>query len=131
MANLFTAGVSAGSAANFNRLLYAGGSKTGMKCIGGRVRYNGSAMEIHASTESVEIVSGNLAGPTSGVVTLTVSGFTVAPMVLATPTIAGGLLPFAVATAAGTVQIRWYDFAGALVTTATTNMDCNIFIWGS
>jgi hypothetical protein len=131
MSNLFTASVSACSAANFNRLLYLGGSKTGVKIIGARIRYNGSAIEVHSSTDSIEIVTGNLSGPTTGVVTLTVSGFTTIPLPLAGPNIAGGYIPFAVATAASTIQIRWYDFAGALVTSAGTNMDCNLIVIGS
>ena len=128
MPNLFTS-VSAGSSANFNRLLYAGGSKTGVKVVYARVRYNGTTWEVHSSTDSAELVSGNLSF-SSGVLTVTLSGYTVTPLAHGTPTIAGGLLPFAVGTAASTVQVRWYDFAGALQTSASTNHDANLTIRG-
>ena len=103
-----------------------------LKFVSGRVRYTGTVWLVDASTQSLELVSDNVAFSTDHI-NITLSGFTRAPEVQVTPvkTASGVLIPAALATSADQVQIFWYDFAGVLQTSQGIMMDAYLRILGS
>lgn len=126
---IFTARVTPLSAGNLNRFLALGGSKVETKLVYARVRYTGSVFEVAPATDSAEIVSGHLSFVT-GVLSVTLSGYTVAPVALLSPTVATAYRPKAVATSASLVEVRWYNDSNVLVTAADTAMDAYVVILG-
>ena len=103
-----------------------------LKLVCGRIRYTGSVWEVQAATQSLELVSANVVFSTDHI-NITLSGFTRAPEVQATPVFTAGgiLLPVALAPSASQVQIYWYDFAEVLQTVQGTKMDAYVRILGS
>lgn len=121
----------AGNAATFTRLVHSG-NKAAVKDIYARVRYTGSAWEVHSGTDSNEIVSGNLAWSTNKL-TIALTGYTVPPVVLCTQNPAA-TVPYVLqagATSSSNVDVEFWDTAGAQVTTQATSMDFQLIVKGS
>lgn len=107
-----------------------GGNKSTSKIIWARCRYNGAAWEVHSSTDSNEIISGNLAWSTN-LVNVTLSGFTAAPCPVVCGVGTTGYGVTAEATSATNIAVRFFNRAtGAQVTTEDTSMDFMIHIVG-
>lgn len=115
----------------FNRLIFPGVTKSRPKILWARVRYTGSAWEVVSTVDSAQLVSGNLAWSTDHV-NITLSGFTAIPLVLVTPTYVAAVarLPHGIGISSVQAQLWFYDYAGALVSTQATTMDCNLCILG-
>jgi len=109
-------------------------AKLDIKKIYGRVRYTGAIWEVMSTTDSSQLVSGNLAWSVNKLL-VTVSGYTVATEVQCTQ--ATVIKPYhiqAKATSAGTIEVQFFDLtvAGApLVIVQDTNMDINLEIMGA
>lgn len=119
-------------ASDLNKYLAAGGGKITCKVVWVRVRYNGSAWEVHSTTDSVEIVSGNVSYSTDHI-NITISGFTVAPVVMVSPALVNtdaAYWPKALATSATQLQVAFYNDAGVRQTAQSTNMDCYLIALG-
>lgn len=117
--------------ATFGRFAHTG-SKTGVKVIFARIRYTGSAWEVHATTDSNEIVSANCVWSTNKL-TVAISGFTIAPSVVATQN-PGATTPYLIqagATSASNIDIEFWDLASVQVTTQANSMDFQIHVEGS
>ncbi len=121
----------AGKAATFQRLPHCG-NKTTVKILFARVRYTGSAWEVHSGTDSNEVVSGNLAWSTNKL-TIALSGYTVPPVVIATQNQAA-TVPYVLqagATSSSNIDVEFWDTAAAQVTTQATSMDFQLLVIGS
>lgn len=115
----------------FNRLIFPGVAKSKPKVLWARIRYNGSAWEVVSTADSAQLVSANLAWSTDHV-NIALSGFTAIPIVLISPTYVAAVarLPHGIGISTAQAQVWFYDYAGALVTTQATTMDCAILILG-
>jgi hypothetical protein len=115
----------------FNRLIFPGATKSKPKILWARIRYTGSAWEVLSTTDSAQLVSGNLAWSTDHV-NIALSGFTAIPLVIVSPTYVASVarIPHGIGISTAQAQVWFYDYAGALVTTQATTMDCNLFILG-
>ena len=109
----------------------AGANKTKVKILYARIRYNGSAWEVHSGTDSAGIVSGNLAWSTNHVV-ITLSGYSTVVPAFATPVYnsAVSLIPQVFPSSASALHIYFIDYAGAIVSTQATTMDCTLLALG-
>jgi hypothetical protein len=109
----------------------AGANKSGVKICYARIRYTGSVWEVSSGTDSAGIVSGNIAWSTDHI-NITLSGYTATPAVLATPVYTAGIsrLPHGLGVSATQGQVWFVDYAGVLVTTQATTMDCYVRIEG-
>ena len=117
-------------AATCNKYIAAGGDKVQVKTNYARIRYNGTAWEVHGTTDSSEIVSGDLAWSTDHV-NVTLTGYTVIPCALPGARLADtNLWPKAEATSTTQVQVAFYNDAGTRVTVQATTMDTYLFIIG-
>ena len=117
-------------AATCNKYVAAGGGKTTVKTVYARIRYNGTAWEVHATTDNAEIVSGNIAFSVN-LINVTISGFTVAPVAIVAPMLADVTLwPKVLAVSSTQIQIAFYNDAGTRVTVAATTMDCYLIAVG-
>jgi hypothetical protein len=129
-----TDGVSGFEAAVLNKYLAVGeANKPTCKAWFARVRFNGSSWEVHGSTESAGLSSGGLAwNGASSQLEITLTGFSAAPVVLASPMCAdAALAPKAHAQSQAQALIAWFDAAGARVTTESTAMDACVLIVGA
>lgn len=119
------------STANLGKLLH-GGTKTGLKVIFARIRYTGTAWEVHATTDSNEIVSANAVWSTNKL-TVAISGYTLAPLPLASQNPAA-TVPYVIqagSTSASNIDVEFWDTAGAQVTTQAQSMDFSLLVIGS
>ncbi len=119
------------SDANLGKLVHTG-AKTGVKAIFARIRYTGSAWEVHATTDSNEIVSANAVWATNKL-TVAISGYTVAPLPFATQNPAA-TVPYVLqagATSASNIDVEFWDTAGAQVMTQATSMDFSLLVIGA
>lgn len=101
-----------------------------VKVLFARIRYTGSALEIVSTVSSSQLVSGNLAFSTNKI-TVALTGYTAAPVVLVSQS--NVTIPYhvqAFSVSSGSVEIRFYDMAGVLITTQDTSMDCHVIIIG-
>lgn len=113
------------------KAIQAGDGTLNTKMWGGRVRYTGSAWEVHATTFSAGITSGGIAWSTDHI-NITISGMTQASLVIASPVLAdGNYWVKAYAASASQVQVAFYNDAGARQTTQGTAMDCELVVWGN
>lgn len=119
------------STANLGKLVH-GGAKTGLKIVFARIRYTGSAWEVHATTDSNEIVSANCVWSTNKL-TVAISGYSLAPLPVATqnPSATTPYLIQAGATSASNIDVEFWDTAGAQVTTQANSMDFGLLVIGS
>lgn len=121
----------AGNAATFTRLVHSG-NKAAVKDICARVRYTGSAQEVHSGTDSNEIVSANLVWSTDKL-TIALTGYTVPPVVTATQNPAA-TVPYIIqagATSSSNIDVKFWDTSGTQVTTQTIHMDFQLIVKGS
>lgn len=116
-----------------NKALFSGASKLSCKVIWARIRYTGSAWEVNSGVDSAQLVSGNVAWSTDHI-NIALSGFTVAPVVLATPGYTSGAgntrLPAVVNVSSTQAQIWFLTETLTLDSTQSTKMDCNVIIIG-
>ena len=127
-------GFADGNSANatlFNSLIFPGASKSKTKLIWARIQYTGSAWAVVSATDSAGMVSGNLAWSTDHV-NITLTGFTATPAVIPGPTYVASIarIPHAIGVSSTQAQVWFVDYAGALVTTQATTMDCSLIIIG-
>lgn len=120
------------NAALVNQFIAAGaGGKTGTALFWARIRYNGSAWEVHASTDSAAIITANLAFVTDHL-EVTLTNFTVAPCPIVAPYMGDSIyLPKIAAISSTKVHIAWYSAITTRVTTPDVNMDCYVHIVGA
>lgn len=105
-------------------------AKLDIKVLYFRAQYTGSAWAIVSSTDSSQIVSGNLTWSTNKL-TIALSGYTAAPVVVVSQTsVATPYHVEAHATSSGNIDVTFWDMAGAQVTTQGTSMDFNAVIIG-
>ena len=106
--------------------------KHAVKGVYARVRYTGTLWEVHASSDSQELQSANLAWSTDHL-NIAISGFTVAPRCQVTPirTASGILLPAALSASDSQGQVYWHDAAFTLVTSQSALMDADVLIYGT
>lgn len=118
------------TAVTVNKYLAAGGGKASAKVLWARIRYTGTAWEVHASTDSAEILSGHLAWSTDKLV-VTVSGFTVIAAPVVSPTLGNAIYwPKALGASSTAVHVAFYNDAGARQTVQSSNMDCTLLVIG-
>lgn len=121
---------SAANAALFNKYLAAGGGKATVKVLWARIRYTGSAWEVHATTDAAELVTGNLSWSVDHL-NVVISGFTVVPVVLVSPTLgATRYRPEAIAASTTQIQIQFKNASDTVQTTQGTDMDCMLLAIG-
>lgn len=127
-----TDGTSDLNAALLNRYLAAGGTKTQVKALWARIRYTGAAWEVPSTTDSAELVAGNLTWDAgNNRLNVALSGFTVIPVVLAVPFLGDSIFWPKVSGASTTqAQIAWYNDAGTRQTVQSSNMDVYVIMLG-
>lgn len=107
------------------------GGKPGVHLVYARVRYTGSAWEVHSTTDGAVLVTGNLSW-SSDHLNVTLSNFSVAPLVLAAPMLADStLLCKVLAASASQVQLAWYSDVVTRVTVQASTMDAYLLILGA
>lgn len=117
--------------AHLQKPVQAGDGTLNTKMWGGRVRYTGSAWEVHATTFSAGITSGGIAFATDHI-NITISGFTQAPTVQVTPTLgATRYRPEAIGASSSQVQVQFKNASDTVQTVQSTDMDCQVWIWGN
>jgi hypothetical protein len=126
-----TDGVTPFAEGHMNKFLAADAGKLQVKVNYARVRYTGSVWEVVTSVDSCALVSANLAFASS-ILTVALTGYTVAPLALVSPSVGAGVyIPKALAASASAVQISFYDIAtGALISAVSANMDCQVLTIG-
>ena len=118
------------TAATMNKYIASGGGKSSVKMLWARIRYTGTAWEVHGSTDSAEIVSGNLSYSTDKLV-ISISGYTVIPVPLVSPTFTDAMFwPKAIAASLTTIEVAFYNDAGARQATQSSNMDFSLVVIG-
>ena len=118
------------NAATVNKYVSAGGDKINAKLNYARIRYNGASWEVHATTDSSEIVSGDVAWSTN-LINITLTGYTVIPVAVVAPMLADAtILPKVLGNTITQIQVAFYDFAGVRVTVQATSMDFYIIVLG-
>lgn len=121
------------NAAALNQLAAVGGGKLGVHIWYGRLTYNGASWEVVSTTDSAKITAGALAWDgTDDQLEITLTDFSTAPVVLATPVAAdAGYNVKAHATSSTEAVVRFYAIdGGAKITTEDTSMDVNVLIIG-
>lgn len=124
-----TDGVDSVNAATQNKALSSNG-KLNIKVLYARIRYNGTSWEVVSTTDSSQLVTGNLAWSTNKI-TLAISGYTAVPVVVASQHLV--TTPYIIqfgAVSTGSVEGKFFDAAGSQVTTQGTSMDVNLMIIG-
>ena len=117
-------------AATCNKYIAAGGDKVQVKTNYARIRYNGTAWEVHGTTDSSEIVSGDVAFATN-LINITLTGFTVIPVAIVAPRLADtNLWPKVEATSTTQIQVAFYNDAGTRVTVQASTMDFYLVVIG-
>jgi len=123
----------AGNAATFTGLAHCG-NKAAVKIIFARIRYTGSAWEVHSGTDSNEVVSANLAW-SSTKLTVAISGYTVPPTAYCTQnasdTVVTPYIIQATTTSSANVDVKFWSVAGTQVTTQAVSMDFQLHVEGS
>lgn len=119
------------NAALFNRLIFPGATKSKPKVLWARINYTGSAWQVVSTTDSAQLVSGNIAWSTDHI-NITLSGFTATPIVIVSPNYVAAVarIPHGIGASSTQAQVWFYDYAGALDSTQGTDMDINIMILG-
>jgi len=118
-------------AAHLTKAVQAGDGTLNTKMWAGRVRYTGSAWEVHATTFSAGVTTGAIAWSTDHI-NITLSGFTQMPLALVSPSLgATRYRPEAIATSSSQVQVQFKNAADAVQSTQGTDMDCQLIIWGN
>lgn len=122
------------NAAALNQLAAVGGGKLGVHIWYGRLTYNGASWEVVSTTDSAKITTGALAWDgTDDQLEITLTDFSTAPVVLATPA-ADADTNYTVkahATSSTEAVVRFYNIdTGAKITTEATDMDVNVLIIG-
>lgn len=113
----------------FQRVVHAGNKATS-KMLWARIRYNGAAWVVHSTTDNNEIVSGNLTWDTDHL-NIALSGYTTAPLPMASPVIATAYSVAAEAIDAATIALTFRALdTGAQVTIESTDMDFNLLVIG-
>lgn len=125
---LFTDGVTTFVAAQFRRCIGIASSKIDAHVQYATVYYTGSAWAI-GSQDSAGITAPALAFAT-GILTITVSGFAVAPHTQVSQVATYGYIPSINAVSSTEIRVRWYDWAGTLITTASDQMQAHVFLIG-
>jgi hypothetical protein len=120
----------------FNQYLSAGGNaKVNVKMVYAHIRFNGASLEVVSTTDSSQIVTGDLTfngGNTS--VEITLAGYVNPPLVIASPNSAVLTAHGVKGTASSNVlaEITFYDEPSNQITTGSldTNMNFNVLIIG-
>ena len=119
------------NAAMITKAIQAGDGTLNTKMWGGRIRYTGTVWEVHATTFSAGITSGGGAFSVDHI-NVTVSGFTQMPVIVVSPSLgATRFRPEGIAASSTQVQIQFKNAADTVQTTQTTDMDCQVLIWGN
>ena len=118
-------------AAHLQKSIQAGDGTVNTKMWGGRVRYTGSAWEVHATTLALGITSGGVAWDTDHI-NITISGFTQAPFVVVSPTLgATRYRPEGIGQSSSQVRVQFKNASDVVQLVQGTDMDVQIFILGN
>ena len=117
--------------AHITKAIQAGDGTLNTKIWGGRIRYTGTAWEVFPTSFSTGVTSGAIAFSVDHI-NITLTGFTQAPVVIATPTLgATRFRPEGIGSSNVQAQIQFKNAADTVQTTQTTDMDCQVMIWGN
>jgi hypothetical protein len=130
----FTDAVTTFTAANLNKFLCVGeADHVATKLLFARVRYTGSAWEVHGSTDAAGLTALALSWDAgSSQLDIALTGFTAAPVVLGSAIADDNAYHVkAHASAADAAALAFFDAAGDRVETEDANMDCCLLVIGA